>query len=71
MAIFHSAIMPFPIGKKEFCYGSSKGFTYPILLITFSFLAWAARELVDDFNGPTENFTRWSNFDPAFSAGAY
>ena len=41
------------------------------LLITFSFPAWAVRELVDDFNGATIDFTRWSNFDPAFSAGAY
>ena len=27
----------------------------------------AARELVDDFNGPTIDFTKWSNFDPAIS----
>jgi len=42
-----------------------------ILLISSSFPAWAARELVDDFNGPTIDFTRWSNFDPAFSAAEY
>jgi hypothetical protein len=27
--------------------------------------AWAARELVDDFNGATIDFTKWSGFDPS------
>jgi hypothetical protein len=27
--------------------------------------AWAARELVDDFNGATIDFSKWSDFDPA------
>ena len=26
---------------------------------------WAARELVDDFNGATIDFTKWSGFDPS------
>jgi len=30
-----------------------------------------ARELVDDFNGPTIDFTKWSEFDPAFSESEF
>jgi len=32
----------------------------PFLLITVSIPSWAARRLVDDFNGPTIDFTKWS-----------
>jgi hypothetical protein len=46
-------------------------FLISLILITYSLPSWAARELVDDFNGPTIDFTKWSNFDPAFSAGEF
>lgn len=35
------------------------------LMIIISLPVWAARELVDDFNGATMDFTKWSGFDPS------
>jgi hypothetical protein len=46
-------------------------FLIPLILITYSLPSWAVRELVDDFNGSTIDFIKWSNFDPAFSAGEF
>ena len=46
-------------------------FLIPLILITYSLPSWAVRELVDDFNGSTIDFTKWSDFDPAFSAGEF
>ena len=40
-----------------------KAFLTLILLITLSQPAWAARELVDNFNGSTMEFSSWSRFD--------
>jgi hypothetical protein len=34
-----------------------------LIALTLSTPAWAARELVDDFNGATIDFTKWSGFD--------
>jgi hypothetical protein len=42
-----------------------------LLLIIHSLPLSAARELVDDFNGSTIDFTKWSYFDSAFSAAEY
>lgn len=41
------------------------------LLVTYSLPVWAVRELIDDFNGSTIDFTKWSYFDSAFSAAEY
>jgi hypothetical protein len=43
-----------------------------IILITLSLPAGAAtRELVDDFNGATIDFTKWSDFDPEVDITEY
>jgi hypothetical protein len=42
-----------------------------LLLITHSLPTQAARELVDDFNGSTIDFTKWSYFDSALSAAEF
>lgn len=44
---------------------NQKLFVVLILLITHSLPTLAARELVDDFNGSTIDFTKWSGFDHA------
>ena len=40
-----------------------KTFLTFLLLVTISLPVWAARELVDDFNGTTMDFSKWSGFD--------
>jgi hypothetical protein len=42
-----------------------------LLLNTLSLPAMAARELVDDFNGATIDFTKWSGLDPADDISEY
>ena len=42
-----------------------------LVCIAHSFPSQAARELVDDFNGSTLDFTKWSYFDSALSAAEY
>ena len=42
-----------------------------LIWISLSLPAWAARELVDDFNGTTIDFTKWSRFDPAIDIIEY
>jgi len=42
-----------------------KTFLTLLALITLSLPAWAARELVDDFDGTTMDFSKWSGFDSA------
>jgi hypothetical protein len=43
-------------------------FLLPFLVTVISLPVWAARELVDNFDGSSIDFSKWSNFDPAFSA---
>ena len=42
-----------------------------LLLNTLTLPAMAARELVDDFNGATIDFTKWSGLDPADDISEY
>ena len=48
-----------------------RNFIFLILLVTNSISAWAARELVDDFNDATINFSKWSEYDPSFGITEY
>ena len=36
-----------------------------LLMVFIALPAWAARELVDDFNSTTIDFTKWSGYDPS------
>ena len=48
-----------------------KTFLTLLLMLTISFPAMAAKELVDDFNGAAIDFSKWSGFDPADDISEY